>query len=218
MKVEQYINKLQSIQNIKYKTFGGYEDAERKIIAFYCDYTETNYSDFPIKVIKIKLLDKFCKPLNHRQYLGSILGTGIERSKLGDIIVKDNYAIAFINEAIADYVCTNLDRASHTKVETSIVELDNIEVEKKYKQIKTTVASLRLDAVISSTFNISRAKANDYINSEKVNLNWSIVKNNSLTLKEGDIFALRGYGKAKLIEILGKTNKDRFKILIYLYI
>lgn len=219
IKVQQYIDKLQYISGIKYKVFGGYKDAERKIIGFCPDYTELTDNDFPIKAIKIKLLDKFCEALTHREYLGSILGTGIERSKLGDITVIDDYAITFIYETIADYVFINLSKVSRTKVENLIMELSDITlVPKKYKEIKATVASLRVDSIISTAFHISRSKASYFISSEKVSVNWVVIKSNSFSIKEGDIFTLRGYGRAKLIEITGKTRKDRIGILIYIYL
>lgn len=218
-KIEQYIDKLQYINGINYKIFGGYEDAERRIIGFCPDYTELTEYDFPIKAIKIKLLDKFCESLTHREYLGSILGTGIERSKLGDILVIDDYAITFIYENIADYIFINLSKVSRTKVENFIIELSDVILpQKRYKEIKATVASLRVDSIISTAFHISRGKASDFISAEKVNVNWAVVKSNSFSIKEGDIFTLRGYGRAKLVEITGKTRKDRIGILIYIYV
>lgn len=218
-KIEQYTNKLNSIDEINYKVFGGYKESERKIIGFYNEYTHIDEHDFPIKIVKIKLLDKFCENLNHRQYLGSILATGIERTKLGDIIVIDNYGIAFIHENMVDYVCTNLTKVSRTKVDNSIIDLSEIELPvKKYKELNITVASLRIDVIVSTVFHISRGKTNDLINSEKVNINWSVSKSNSLLLKKGDIISLRGYGKAEIVEVKGKTHKGRIAILINVYI
>lgn len=218
-KIQLYDSKLKTIKDIEYKFFGGYEEAERKMIGFYQDYSDMKETDFPIVAIKIEVNNKFCKSLNHRHYLGSVLGTGIERSKLGDIIVIDNYAIAFIDKNISEYICTNLTKVSNAKVEISIIGLDNLPLpQKNYKVIKTTVASLRLDAIIGAAFHLSRSKANEFINSEKVNLNWVCVKSSSTILKQGDIFALRGYGRAKLSEITGKTRKDRIGVLIYIYV
>lgn len=218
-KLKQYTEKFKLIKDVNYKIFGGYEEAERQMIAFYNYYNEISENDFPICILKIKSNDKFSKPLNHREYLGSILGTGIERSKLGDLIVEDNQAFAFINQNIADYVYINLTKVSHSKVDTSILELGNLKLApKRYKEAIIIVQSLRLDSIISSTFHISRSKASSFINSEKVIVNGIKSTNNSMILKENDIFSLKGFGKAKFIQIQGKTNKERMKILIYLYI
>lgn len=219
IKVEKYCNILKNERDIEYKVFGGYEDSERKMIGFYNSYCEIQPSDFPIRILNIKVKDKFCKPLNHRNYLGSLIGIGIERDKIGDIIVLENGAISFVHENIADYLLINLLKVSNVKVENSLIDIDNLILPpKKYKPLKSTVASLRIDAILSTTFNISRAKASEFINSERVNVNSSIVKNISFNIKQGDIFTLRGYGKAKLVEINGRTRKDRISILIYIYI
>ncbi len=216
-KTEEYVNKLNSM-NINYKVFGGYEYCERKVIGFYQDYMELEYNNFPIRVIKIKPLDKFTK-LTHREYLGGILGTGIDRCKLGDIFVLEDYAYAFVYENISEYIFNNLVKISHSKVENSIIDLNMVTLpQPKYKEIKTTIASLRLDAIISATFHISRSSASNFISAEKVNINWSTAKSNSILTKEGDIFTLRGYGRAKLVKIGDKTRKDRISIIIHLYI
>ncbi len=218
-RIKFYENQLNTIRDIKYKIFGGYEEAERKVICFYPDYTELEYNDFPIDAIKIQLNSKFSDSINHRHYLGSILNTGIERSKLGDIVVIDNYAIAFIKRSISEYVLNNLIKVSNIRANVSLIDLKSLQLpQKKYKIIKTTVPSLRIDAIISSAFNISRAKASQFINAEKVNLNWICVKSGSITLKQGDIFSLKGYGRARLEEIAGKTRKDRIAVLIYIYV
>lgn len=218
-RIQLYESKLKTIRDIKYKIFGGYEEAERKMICFYPDYVDLEYYDFPIDIIKIQLNSKFSDNINHRHYLGSILNTGIERSKLGDIIVIDNYAIAFIKRSISEYVLNNLTKVSNVKAETSLIDFNDLHLpQKKYKIIKTTVASLRLDAIISAAFNLSRAKASQFITTEKVNLNWICTKSSSTTVKSGDIFSLKGYGRAKLEEVTGKTRKDRIGVLIYLYV
>lgn len=218
-KVLQYKEILQYIkEDFKMKDFGGFEESERRIIAFFPDYMEEEI-EFPIKAVKIKLLDKFSQSPSHREYLGSILGTGIERTKVGDILVLEEYAIAFIDETIADYVCTNLERVSRTRVENSIISLDEIKLpEKNVKQIKSTVASLRIDSLVSTAFGMSRTKASEYIKAEKVSLNWTVVKSNSLEVKEGDMITLRGHGRAKLLQITGMTKKDRTGVLIEAYL
>lgn len=218
-KIHSYENQFKFVDGIVYRTFGGYQGTERSMIGFCPDFLELTDEDFPICVIKIETKDKFCEGLTHRQYLGSIIGTGIERTKLGDIIVLDECAYVFVHKTIADYICINLTRISRTKVECSIINpTDIILPQQKFKLIHPTVASLRVDAVISAAFNISRGQAVEFINAEKVMVNWSIVKSASYSLKPDDLFTLRGYGRAKIVEITGKTKKDRLAITIQLYI
>lgn len=214
----QYSQMLSHEENVGLCSFGGFEGAERKIIAFYPDYMDREDLDFPISAVSIKPLDKFSQPPSHREYLGSILGTGIERTKVGDILIFKEYAIVFVSEGIADYICNNLQRVSRTKVENKIIALQEVQIPKKdVKQMPYTVASLRIDALISTAFHISRTKASDYIKAEKVSLNWVLVKSNSLEVKEGDIMTLRGHGRAKLLKVTGMTKKDRIGVIIETY-
>lgn len=81
-----------------------------------------------------------------------------------------------------------------------------------------TVSSLRLDAIVSAAFSISRGKAQSLIRSEKTTINWTVVSNTSFIVKEGDILSLRGYGRIKLEEVLGNTKKGRIGIEIGRYV
>ena len=214
----QYRQMLSYEESVGIWSFGGFEEAERKVIAFYPDYMNKEDLKFPISAISIKPLDKFSQPPSHREYLGSILGTGIERTKVGDILIFEEYAVAFVGESIADYVCNNLQKVSRIKVENKIVDLHEVQIPKKdIKQMPYTVASLRIDALISTAFHISRTKASDYIKAEKVSLNWVLVKSNSLEVKEGDVMTLRGHGRAKLLRVTGTTKKDRIGVIIETY-
>ena len=79
------------------RTFGGYEEAERQIAAFLPDALSYDYGEneemplsmYPIRCIRISPLSKkFSETLTHRDYLGALIHLGIERSRLGDIVIK----------------------------------------------------------------------------------------------------------------------------------
>lgn len=209
---------LCKILDLKFLFFGGQEDCERKMIGFAPDYMELFYEIFPISIIQIKKNNKFSEQLNHRDYLGSILGLGIDRSKIGDIILLEEYAVCYVHNEIAEYICFHLQKVSHTKVE--VTKIENMKFclpEKNLLEKHITVASLRVDCIISAGFQISRGKSQDLIQAEKVNANWNLVENPSFILKEGDIVSLRGYGKIKILEINGKTRKGKISLIMGKY-
>lgn len=215
-KIEQILKK---IPNLALCFFGGQADCERKMIGLAPDYMEFAQEDFPIDVLKITKNLKFSEELSHRDYLGSILGLGIDRSKIGDIILLEEYVICYVHKTITEYVKLNLNKVSHTKVMVEAVKADELFIPQKKVQYKTaTVSSLRLDAVIGAAFQLSRAKAQSLIEGEKVNVNWSFISHVSFILKQGDIVSVRGYGRAELTEIKGKTRKDRISIVISRYV
>lgn len=204
--------------HVDFKVTGGYDEAERKIIIIYPDYYYEPYIDIPLKVIKIDNFPKG-KTFEHREVLGSILGLGLKREKIGDIIInKDNIQIVVLEE-IASYVEINLTRIGKYKVEAHIDEIENIiPKEREFKQVTDTVKSLRLDAVSSSGFSMSRNKAVNDIKKEKLKVNFVPISSPSFNIKEGDLISYRGKGRMILDKVIGKTKKDRYKISIKKFI
>ncbi|WP_250278922.1 YlmH family RNA-binding protein [[Clostridium] colinum] len=199
--------------------FGGFSDAERVIIGFFPEYIEPNNNDFPISVLEITYNKKYSKELNHRDFLGSILGLGIDRSKVGDIVINDDKAICFLYNDILEYVNINLEKVSSTKVKTKILTLEECNIPKpKLEEKAIIVSSLRLDAVLSGAFNLARGKISDYIKGEKAFVNFVVNINGAKNVKEDDIITLRGVGRIKVLNIIGKTKKDRIILNIAKYI
>lgn len=210
---------VKNIRDVNFRIFGGGEDCERNIIGFSPEYIELSDSDFPIKAIKITRNLKFSGELSHRDYLGSILGLGIDRDKTGDIFVFDEYTLCFVINTVADYIGTNLIKVGKTAVKTDIIDIESVSVPAKNTVLKRgTVSSIRIDAVIGSAFNISRGRAQDFIKSERVNVNWSTVTSVSFLLKEGDMVSVRGLGRFRISEIGGKTKKDRTGVIFSMYV
>ncbi len=207
-----HLGELQENQNLfdKYPHIltGVFEEAERKVLII-GEEDETNV-DLYLTIISITSNEK----LEHRQVLGSILGTGIKREVVGDIIIKENVANVVVLKDISRYIIQNLDKVGREKVKVKAISQDDIlEVEKKYKEIKTTVASLRLDAVISACFGLSREVSSKLVEGEKVNLNYKLTTNPSKHIAEGDLISVRGYGRFEVAEKLGSTRKDRIRVV-----
>jgi len=205
---------LNKFHDISYYEEGGYEEAERKSIIIYPEYLDFNSIEIPVTALRIDGGFKF-SDIKHRDLLGSIMGLGIKREKIGDILIHNNFGHVIIHKEIADYILFNLEKIGKEPVK--ITEINLREVTKgieDFKEIITTVASLRLDAVLSSAYNISRTESSTFISSNKVKVNWQPVDSISLELKEGDIISLRGFGRAILDNILGESKKGRLRIKI----
>jgi RNA-binding protein YlmH len=212
---------LSEFDNIDYSFDGGYEGAERSIVVFRPDFvlseddnTERNRY---FKLISVSLNRK--NRFSHRDCLGSLMGLGIKREKVGDILVyTDSCDIIVLNE-VAEYIRYSLTSVGSTRVAVEIKMTDQLKApEPKIKEINTTLASLRMDCVASAGFGISRSKAADFIKAEKLNLNWEMINSLTRQVKEGDTISIRGKGKLVLEKINGKTKKDRISVLIKKYV
>lgn len=201
-----------------YTLFGGFEDAERKIACF-GDETDFGYPPSPpVVIICIEPLSaKFSDELTHRDFLGSLIGLGIKRETLGDIIITDNKGYLFCLENISQYIIDNLTKVRHTSVSCSICESLPHSALPQPKEKMVIVSSLRLDGIISAIYNLSRSKSAALIDGEKVFINGKLTINNSLPLKENDIISVRGYGRFKFKEISGDTRKGRLRIICEVY-
>ncbi len=189
-------------------TIGGHIASERQCIVFnYCDYAESE-----IKVLKISTNIKFNKPLEHRAVLGSVLGLGITRNKVGDILFKNGECYLFIKSEIADFILYNLEYIGRNKVKLEEVE-DFVEDDEKTNEIKTTtVSSLRVDVIISNVTKYSRSEVKKLFEKELVFINWKICKNSSVIVKENDVITVRKFGRVRLENIKGTSKKGKIII------
>lgn len=203
---------------VRFTITGGYEDAERKIITIYPDYFDDEYEDIPLSVIKIENLPKE-KQFNHRDVLGSILGLGLKREKIGDIIVSDEMIQIVALEEICGFAELNLTQIGRCKVTTYVDDIQNIVPKQNdFKIITDTVKSLRLDSVSASGFNDSRSKVALDIKKEKVKVNHVPILSPSYNVSEGDLISYRGKGRIILDKVLGATRKERIRISIKKFI
>lgn len=217
-KCVRFQERLRGIRGLEVTLFGGTEDCERQMMGFSAEaLVET---EFPIHIIKIRRKSKKFgqADLSHRDYLGSILGLGIDRSKVGDILVAEDSAVCFVAEEIAPYITAVLEQVSKTAVIAEETEGAEAIPRRQTETKRLTVASLRLDAVAGEAFHLARGKVQTLIGAEKAQVNWNIVTNTSHQLKEGDMVSLRGFGRFRIKTIGGKTKKDRTGLEIEKYI
>lgn len=202
----------------QYKTYGGYGLSERQMAAFLPDALYYDYQ-YPIQIIEISPVNrKFAEELSHRDYLGAVMNLGIERCKLGDILIEDGKAILFAKEELAGYIMEHLTRIRHTTVKTSILSAFEDSYEPRYEELKGTVASVRLDTVLSLAYPLSRSKITGLIEGARVFVNGKLVTSNGYRLKEGDILSVRKMGRIGYNSILSETKKGRYMVSIRKYI
>ncbi|MCD8238170.1 MAG: YlmH/Sll1252 family protein [Clostridiales bacterium] len=217
VRVEMLKELLKKEQGLEVRIWGGYEDAERLMAGFYPEYGEDE--PFPICAVKIEYNAKYSKGLSHRDFLGSVLGLGIERGKTGDIIPSEGFALVICCTDVADFISANLEKVGRTSVRCKTVsDYESLIAAPEVKEIVKTLVSLRLDAVLSGAFNISRSAANEAVKSGRVFVNRLPVENPSKKTDCGDIITLRGKGRIKLLEVLGSTKKDKLIVKFQSYV
>lgn len=197
--------------------FGGFDDAERKIFGVFPEWSEIDHSEYPIMALNVR-----CKgeaELTHRDYLGSVLSLGIDRSKIGDILVDGGNAIIFAMEDIASYIQNNISKIGRCGVEITAKNIDEIVLpERKFQTIEAVAGSERIDAVLSSALNLSRSNSVKLIEADKVQINHRPCQSVSHKLSVGDLISVRGFGRFILDGIGNETRKGRLHITLKKYI
>jgi len=200
--------------------FGGYEGAERQMLVYLPDYLEKESlyaEDSPLVCLRATFFDGDTP--SHRDFLGALMGEGIARETVGDICVGKGQCDFFVTAEIAPYILQNFVGAGRTKVHLERIALVDVVVpEPEIKEIRDTVASVRLDSIISSGFRIGRSAAAQYVNAGKVAIDGLPCEKPDKAIDEGAKISVRGLGKIKLKAINGKTKKDRISIIIDRYI
>ena len=200
-------------KNIKYHVESGIEDSERKLYIIYHEDYDIDDIEKPYQILEFSWYNKNVKKPSHRDFLGSIIGAGIKREMLGDIILQEDKAYVVCSKEVSDYILYNIERVGSLPVKVKLAEHPGITSETE-KTINTTVASLRLDGIISAGFAISRTKAAEIIKSGRVRINWEEKDVTSRVIKQGDVISIRGKGRIILEEIAGNTKKDKIRIVI----
>lgn len=200
--------------------FGGYADAERKMLVYlpeYLDEESLHESDAPLACLRATFFEE--DSLSHRDFLGALMGAGIARETVGDICVGKGCCDFFVTAEIAPYILQNFLSAGRTRVHISRILLRQAQIpEPEVKEIKDTVASLRLDSIISSGFRIGRSLAAQYICAGKAAIDGLPCEKPDKAVAEGMKISVRGLGKIKLHAVNGRTKKDRISVVIHRYV
>lgn len=194
--------------------YGGYEQAERKRCIIFPSYYVPVLEDFKEELIEIVYPMKFAT-LSHGKILGALLNTGIKREFLGDIISDGERWQVFVASEMTNFLLHQVEKIGKASVRLEMRKYTEMIMPKDdWSQEKITIASLRLDNLISSVYNISRQRSKQLIESGKVKVNWAEVERPDYLLDLLDIVSIRGFGRVKIEELEGKSKKNKFRLLL----
>lgn len=200
--------------------FGGYADAERKMLIYLPEYLEADAlydPDSPCVCLRASFYQ--ADSPSHRNFLGALMGAGIGRETVGDICVGKSQCDFFVTAEMAPHLLQSFTSAGRTKLHLSQIPLTQAQIpEPEVREIKDTLASLRLDSVISSGFRIGRSLASQYISAGKASIDGLPCEKPDKPVAQGSRVSVRGLGKIRLVQINGKTKKDRISVVIHRYI
>jgi RNA-binding protein YlmH len=197
---------------------GGYPEAERRLCLFLPDWMEPEDAVCE-ELTAIRATWYGEKALTHRDFLGSLMGMGIAREKVGDILVGEGRCDILILSEVRDFLLQSMESAGRSKLKLQEISLDELEPPKtEIKEIRDTVSTLRLDAVGATGFSTSRSKMAELISSGRVNLNWQECTKTDKLVSEGDTISCRGLGKCRLKTVGGQSRKGRTMIVMERYL
>lgn len=196
---------------------GGFKFAERVKLCFYPSFLDIIPFEDHISVLQMDYNDKFNK-LEHKDALGAMMSMGIQRKKIGDIIVAEGALQVAIDRTLESYLLTAIDKIGRAGVKVKVVSLDSLfEKQIEYRKVIGTVKSIRLDSIVSMGLNLSRSESQRLIESELVKVNHRVQTSTSHELRAGDLISVRKHGRFIVETILGQTKKDRTRVELSFY-
>lgn len=208
---------IRSLSAVSALFSGGYKESERMRLFFLPDYLDEEYFPYDEHLTALYVKCPFGTP-THRDYLGALMGLGIKRETLGDILVFDGYTYIICTPQIAPFVVENLTKVGRYGVKCELCDLSEIKApEPVFDTVTGTVASLRADAVTAVAFNISRTTASELIKEGRLAVDHLEELSPSREIEANALLSLRGYGRAKLANIGGMSRKGRQFIELHVF-
>lgn len=226
---------LNRLKEKNYMFFGGFEDAEYKILIIYPEKFKEEFKLYLngetsqvaekainniIKAIRIKLPKELIGKYEHRDYLSAIMKFGLVRERIGNIIVHEDGAYIIVLKENAEYLRDSLkELIRFRKSEIDVIDINEIKLSPiKFEDIKISISSNRLDNLVSEISKISRSQTEELLKNEKISINAKIETKASKEIKTGDILVIRGKGKFRVNEFLGTNKKGKIVVGILKYI
>ncbi len=203
-------------EGFKHLLFGGTEECERVYIGVFPDWCEPAGDMFPITAVGLTYR-RADKPA-HSDILGALMGLGIERDSVGDILISEGRALVFLSSAIAGYVINELKCVGRIGVAVSQCEPDFAQRHTLFQDMSGTVASPRADCIAAEIFKTSRSEATRLIEEGLVVLNGFPCKKADSAVKSGDRLSLKGKGKFIIDDLSCVTKKGRLVLKYKKYI
>lgn len=196
--------------------FGGFSEAERQMGGIAMD-KQPEEKEFPITALRIDIPS--FRELTHRDYLGTAMSLGITRDKIGDIVVDEQGATLFVAADLADFLCENMQKVGGLGVKPKLLsDLPEVETTQKTEEIRGSIASSRLDCVVAELVRVSRTKADELLAASRVKVMGREETNRSRMIEEGEIIAIRGIGKFKIVSLSGRTKKGNIVLIANRYV
>lgn len=198
-----------------FRLYGGYADAERTVLGFLPNWCEEPESEaaaelFPIAPATVTWrADRTARPLTHRDFLGALMGLGIKREAVGDILVGEGTAVLFLLQDVLPYVLSQLQKVGSAGVAVSEGRPDELPGSRDFLEITDTVASPRLDAVAAVLMRTSRGRAEEAIAAGLVYLGGLPCDKADKTVLPGTVIKIRGTGKFIIDGLSDRTKKGR---------
>lgn len=219
---------LKGFGGVNFCFYGGYEDAERTVCVFFPEgfmegkSPEEHFAaipeEDPLAAVRA-IRKKGAPPLSHRDYLGALMGLGIRRESVGDILVREDGADIILLKEIADFVLMNYSKAGRTPLELSGIPVSGLIFRAgERREVTESVASLRLDNLVSAAFSVSRSRAAEAAAEGLIFIDGISVKKPDRIIREGEKIVFRGRGKAVFLGVKGKSSKGRLIVAIEKYI
>ncbi|MBY0204379.1 YlmH/Sll1252 family protein [Paenibacillus polysaccharolyticus] len=202
-------------QDVQVRFDGGYEAAERKRALIAPDYRYLDEEDMGMQVLSITSDDQKISELEHGDYMGSLLGLGMKRGKIGDIQVLEDGCHTVVAAETGAFLSLQLNQVHRLHVFTELLPLNQMKWSAtKLDTIDITVASMRLDGICADVHRLSRSKILIPIKAGRCKVNWKVVEDPSKPLKAGDVVSIQGFGRFKVLEQEGMTKKGRCRVKI----
>lgn len=197
-----------------YLFFSGYPGGERAMLGVFspCE------AQTPFPIVPITLRFRKEDPIGHRDILGALIGLEIRREAVGDILVGEGTAAAFVTESVAPILLSELKKVGHCGVKVCQGMPETLPPLHQYLDISATVSSQRLDCIVAAIAGISRDKSSRTIEAQLVFVNGACQCEPSWNVEEGDVISIRGFGKFLFANVNRVTKKGRLQILCKKYV
>ncbi len=194
-------------RDLQWRFYGGHEDAERVFLGISGGADLSDDALFPLQ--SLELCWRKGVTLTHRDVLGSLMGCGIAREKIGDILCEDGRAVVFVTEELAPYLGETLDTVGREGVRVACPASVPFPIFHRFRELTATVASARLDSVVKALIGTSREQACDLIRKGLVQRNHTEVLSVSTSVEETDVISVRGYGRYRVDSVSELSKKGR---------
>ncbi len=203
---------LNRMTAVSWCLYGGYDEAERRILSVFPDYIDEGSLYYPMTAVAFRYREE--RVLTHRDFLGTLLSLGIRRDKIGDILCGNGFSVAFLRDEIAAFVCEQIERIGGEGVKILPDYQGELPIHREYETIRETVASPRLDVIVKTLTRLSREKAAELIRGGTVSVDHRPTDSVSLMLSSPCTVSIRGYGRFLIDQIGPETKKGRLTLLV----